>query len=82
MISKNVNLDSGFVASYWVVSNVNVDLHSLNVKVSISGYKDEAAFESGKDPVDGRVIEFSGADNVSLTQFLSSIDSSVSDLLV
>lgn len=46
--NKNVELETGVIASYWVVKNIYADMATLKVVVSYEGYLDQASYEAGK----------------------------------
>lgn len=48
-LSKSIEYNNtGFLATYWVLDNVNYSLRDGQVWVTLRGYKDSAAFAAGK----------------------------------
>lgn len=58
---KEVELDSGHIASYWRIGTINIHPKSGAVIVML-GYKDEAARKEGKSPVKKEEIALSWAE--------------------
>lgn len=78
---KPIILKNGFEPVYWKLSNVNVDVSSNNVSITLSGYKDEQSFMEGKDAADSKTIEFNGEQLPSLQRIIDEIISASQPLL-
>ena len=50
--------NTGVIASYWKVAEMHVNWHYKTATVILWGFKDQAAREAGKAPVDQRFFEF------------------------
>lgn len=61
---KDVELDNGVTASYWVLVRLDVNVSSGKAKAYYCGYMSQEAHESGKDELiqNSCEIDFSGFD--------------------
>ena len=47
--------------SYWKISNINIDTINQQIRVNLMAYKDKAAADTDKNPIDSKSYDFKGS---------------------
>jgi hypothetical protein len=71
--NKNVELETGVIASYWVVKHISANMENLQVVVSYEGYLDQSAFAAGK----AKLVEKSTVMTFSQTEAVGAVSAEI-----
>lgn len=61
-LDKKIQTNFGVDATYWKVVEVNINWHANCVHITMLGWVDRIARDSGKQPIDQRTFDWNGED--------------------
>lgn len=61
-LQKSIQTNFGIEATYWKVVEINVNWHEKRSHVTLLGWVDQGARDSGKQPIDQRTFDWGGED--------------------
>lgn len=61
-LKKTIETKYGNTASYWRIVQLNISYLGQVSHIELAGYIDEDSRKANKQPIDGRVFDFSGDD--------------------